>query len=79
MITMNGTITFYLRNAFPFTAEYEATIDSGEIVEIIENVTHSSIDYLDCGMEWEFQLALEQAVALDIKNQLDYTGCDELV
>lgn len=73
MITMNGLVTFYLQDVFPFTVRYEATVDeNGELVDINEDMEDCSIDIFKHDLEWKYQMALEQAVQIDVNRQLEY-------
>ena len=73
MITMNGVVTFYLQDVFPFTVSYEATVDeNGEVIEINEEIEDSSIDIYKHDLEWKYQMALEQAVQIDVNQRTLY-------
>ena len=73
MITMNGIVTFYLQDVFPFTVSYEATIDeNGEVFEINEDIEDCSIDIFKHDLEWKYQIALEQAVQIDVNQKMGY-------
>ena len=73
MITMNGIVTFYLQDVFPFTVSYEATVDeNGEVIEINEEIEDCSIDIFKHDLEWKYQMALEQAVQIDVNQRTVY-------
>lgn len=73
MITMNGIVTFYLQDVFPFTVSYEATVDdNGEVIEINEEMEDCSIDIFKHDLEWKYQMALEQAVQIDVNQRTVY-------
>ena len=73
MVTMNGTVTFYLQDVFPFTVSYEATVDeNGELIEVNEEMEDCSIDIFKHDLEWKYMNQMQQAVQLDVQRQIAY-------
>ena len=73
MITVNGIVTFYLQDVFPFIVRYEATADeNGEVIDINEEMEDCSIDIFKHDLEWKYQIAMQQAVQLDVQKQIAY-------
>ena len=72
MITVNGIVTFYLQDVFPFIVRYEATVENGEVIDINEEMEDCSIDIFKHDLEWKYLNEMQRAVQLDVKQKLEY-------
>lgn len=73
MITVNGTVSFLLQEALPFTVSYSATVNADcQVIELFDTIEDAPCDIYKHDLEWKYLNAMHAAVRLDIDRQLEY-------